>query len=390
MNDSINNTDLSASAHGSAAKTSMDNKQSKGSRRTPIPGNQEPIRNPDANINTPKITPIYNEDPRNFYQRFGSPMFVNPAMFANPFQQAEFMYPPNPYWAFPNMLGNQPISPQLSGGRIPSQSSATVNENLVGEQTTQPVATGTTLNRINDPSEFSTWVKNFIVFLNEHQLEHIIPNENGQPTNSATDKEKKFITDTFKFFVSPKAYPTWFSKKLKERFIELYDVIEHALYQENGYDSERAIAKELNSIYYDGKSDPFFFQKKLHNLRQKGLEVGITTTDAVLCDRIVEHLSGHFKSIANNYDRNYTTISLNDLLDEIQRVYNRHIKDKKESTSSITNDTNSTSVTIPRNATAIKSNSQAVNKGKGKGKGKRLFHIQDLDPEYNELRPYQV
>lgn len=224
--------DISASAHDSVTKTSMDKNPWKGSPGTPIPGNQEPIRNSDENVNEPKITPISNENPRNFYKIFRSPMFVKPALFANLFQQAEFMYPPNPYWDFLNILGNQPLPPQPSGGRIPSQSSATVNKNLAGEQTIQPVAGDTTLNRITDQSGFSAWVKQFIVFLNEYQLEHIIPNENGQPTNSATDKVFKFITDIFKYFISPKAYPTRFSKKLQERFIEPYDVIEHALYQE--------------------------------------------------------------------------------------------------------------------------------------------------------------
>ena len=380
------NSNISASAHGSAAKNSMDKNQSKGSPRTPIPGNQEQIRNPGDNVNKPNVTPIYNEDPRNFYSKFGSPLFVNPAMFANPFQQAEFMYPPNPYWAFPNMLGNQPLPPHLSDGRIPSQSSETVHENLANEQIIQPAVPTAALNRITDQSEFSAWIKNFLVFLDEHNLDHIIPNENGKSSNSATDKEKKLITDTFKYFVSPKAYPTWFSKKLQERFIELYDVIEHALYQENGYDSERSIAKELSSIYYDGKSDPFFFQKKLHNLRRKGLEVGITTTDTVLCDRIVEHLSGHFKPIADNYDRNYTSISLNDLLDEIQRVYNRHIKDKKQPTYPATANTKPPTASISRKPAVIKPNSQAANRSKGK----RLFHIQDLDPTNDDLRPFQI
>ena len=91
MNNDSDNTNYSAPAHGSAAKTSVDNNPLKGSSRTPIPGSQEPIRNPGESVN-PKITPIYNEDFRNFYQKFVSPMFVNPAMFANPFQQAEYMY----------------------------------------------------------------------------------------------------------------------------------------------------------------------------------------------------------------------------------------------------------------------------------------------------------
>ena len=387
MNNDQVNTNYSASAHGSAAKTSMDNNPLKGSPRTPIPGSQEPIRNPGETVN-PKATPIYNEDPRIFYQKFGSPMFVNPAMFANPFQQAEFMYQQIPHWAMPNMLGHQQLPQHFTGGRIPSASSETVNESVNNNQFTQQEITPTaTLNRINDQSEFSTWIKNFIIFLRERKLEHVIPPENGQSTNSATDEEKKFITDVFKYFVSPKAYPAWFSKQSQERFIELYDVIENALYKETGYDNERSIAKELNSIYYDGKTDPFFFQKKLNNLRKKGLEIGVTTTDTILCERIVDHLSGPFKPIADNYDRNYTNISLTDLLDEIQRVYNRQIRDKTSTNKSNSNSTDykpTTKSTLEKQVI-----NKSTQKAASKGRNKKLFHIQDVDSSIEDLRQFR-
>lgn len=197
-------------------------------------------------------------------------------------------------------------------------------------------------------------------------------------------KKKKFITDVFKYFVSPKAYPAWFSKQLQERFIELYDVVEHALYKEKRYDNERSIAKELNSIYYDGKSDPFFFQKKLNNLRKKGLEIGITTTDTILCDRIVDHLSGPFKSIADNYDRNYTTISLTDLLDEIQRVYNRQIRDKTHINKNYSNTNESKAATKSTMATHVASKSNP--KVSSKGKNKKIFHVQDINSSIEDLR----
>lgn len=52
-------------------------------------------------------------------------------------------------------------------------------------------------------------------------------------------------------------YPKWFSTTIDEDFIELYDVIERALSKGNEIVSERTIANELFSIYYDGNSDPF-------------------------------------------------------------------------------------------------------------------------------------
>ena len=141
---------------------------------------------------------------------------------------------------------------------------------------THPTTPNTMLNRINDPSEFSAWIKNFITFLGEKGLGQIIPDETGKPSNATNNQQKKFVLDVFKCFVSPKAYPKWFSSKFQENFIELFDVIERALYQENEILSERIIAKELFSIYYDCKSDPFFFQKKLSNLRDKGEKIGIS------------------------------------------------------------------------------------------------------------------
>ena len=60
----------------------------------------------------------------------------------------------------------------MPGNKIPSQSSATANEefnagNLFNKP---PVTPNTMLTRIHDPSEFSAWIKNFIIFLREKDL----------------------------------------------------------------------------------------------------------------------------------------------------------------------------------------------------------------------------
>lgn len=72
---------------------------------------------------------------------------------------------------------------------------------------THPTTPNTMLNRINDPSEFSAWIKNFIAFLGGKGLGQIIPDETGKPSNAANNQQKKFVLDVFKCFVSPKAYP---------------------------------------------------------------------------------------------------------------------------------------------------------------------------------------
>ena len=118
------------------------------------------------------------------------------------------------------------------------------------------------------------------------------------------------------------------------------------------------------------------FQKKLNNLHEKGLEIGVTSTDKALRDRIVDHLSGSLRSGADNYDRNYTIISLNSLSDEIQRVYNRQSRYKTHTNNNNSSSTKNKSSTkpTPEKNTSSKSNQKVTSKGKGK----RHFHIRDI------------
>ncbi|MFZ2381671.1 hypothetical protein [Leuconostoc falkenbergense] len=361
------------SAHGSAAKKSTNKSESKSLPTTPTGDIKDEVSLKER-VNKPSVTSHDKEDPINL-AKSGSPIFVNPAMFANPFQPSEFIYPPNGNWFYPNMAGSSPMTNFIPGGNIPSQSSATANDDMIaGNLINKPsIGPNTMLIKIKDSSEFSAWIKNFIVFLSEKGLTHLIPDENGNSATDANEEEKRFVIDIFKFFVSPSAYPKWFSTTLNEHFIELYDVIERALYKENEIVSERMIANELFSIYYDGKSDPFFFQRKLENLRKKGEEIGISITDNVISDRIVQHLSGHFKPIADNYDRNYPNITLQSLLNEISHVYIRQVKGAKKVTPTAVK---------PNTVTTEKSTASAsdiTRKGRTNtpGKGKRLFHIQD-------------
>ena len=94
--------------------------------------------------------------------------------------------------------------------------------------------------------------------------------------------------------------------------------------------------------------------------------------DNVLSDRIVEHLTDPFKTIAENYDRNYSTITLSTLLDEITRVYIRNIK-------------NINKVTVPTKSHLPRVDTKTSNHTKSKtdvkGKNKRLFHLQEVNPE---------
>ena len=80
--------------------------------------------------------------------------------------QCDFMFQANNNWFYPNMVRNSPSN------NIPSQSSATINDdfntgNLFNKLPTTPIAM---LTRINDPSEFSAWIKNFTMFLGEKGL----------------------------------------------------------------------------------------------------------------------------------------------------------------------------------------------------------------------------
>ena len=228
---SNNKSEIVGSAYGSAATKSTTVFEWKSSPKTPI---QEKERSANEKGNgkndNPTVAPQDQGVPINNFKN-GSPIYVKPAMFANP-MQGDFMFQPNNNWFHPNMVGNAPSNTFISSNDIPSQSSATANDdsnagNLFNKPPTTP---NTMLTRINDPSEFSAWIKNFIIFLGEKGLDQIVPDETGNPTNAATDDQKKFVLDIFKCFVSPKAYPKWFSSKLQENFIELFDVIEHALY----------------------------------------------------------------------------------------------------------------------------------------------------------------
>ena len=226
----LSNATSKPSAHGSAATKSTNNSESKSLPTTPTEDIKDKV-NLNERVNKPSVTSHDKEDPINFVKS-GSPIFVNPAMFANPFQPSEYIYPPNGNWFYPNMVGNSPMPNFIPGGNIPSQSSATANDNFGNGNLLNkpPIGTNTMLIKIKDSSEFSAWVKNFIIFLGEKGLGHIIPDEDGNPSTDANEDEKRIVTDIFKFFVSPSAYPKWFSNNLNEHFIELYDVIERALY----------------------------------------------------------------------------------------------------------------------------------------------------------------
>ncbi|GMM54582.1 hypothetical protein DAKH74_011980 [Maudiozyma humilis] len=88
---------------------------------------------------------------------------------------------------------------------------------------------------------------------------------------------------------------------------------------------EIIVHQKLNSIYYDCKSDPVIFEKKLHDLRKRGEQLGITTTDSILCNRISAHLRGPFEILTLKYELYYTTMTLTDLLNDIKSVYQRKI-----------------------------------------------------------------
>ena len=118
------------------------------------------------------------------------------------------------------------------------------------------------------------------------------------------------------------------------------------------------------------------------------MEVRVTITDNVLCARIVGHLTGQFKPIGDNYDRNYPSITLTDLLKEITLVYTRHVKNGKKLFANENPAPKETGIKIKsyEKPATPKSN----HKYKTKGKGKRLFHIQQFDPSYNDLRQLQL
>jgi len=97
-----------------------------------------------------------------------------------------------------------------------------------------------------------------------------------------------------------------------------------------------------------------------------------------------------FKQIGDNYNRNYPSITLLDLLNKITLVYTRYVKNGKklfanENSNSAPKDTGIKIKSYVKPATP-KSN----HKDKTKGKGKSLFHIQQFDPSYNDLRQPQL
>lgn len=388
------------SSDGSAAKHSTKSTESGSLPKTPIPGITDPINISTSGETKPHVTPCVNNDPRMFYMNNGSPAHVNPSIFANPFQgfsQPFPPYPPNWYMQGPPPAGPYFPPPGLSTPTNSSEKTANESFGTTGSAPHASTVAPTRLNRINDSTEFSAWLKTFSTFLVEQGLDHVIPDETGRPKTPATNSEKQFILDVFRYFVPAKAYPKWFSDRTNERFIDLYDVIEHALFQENEYANARMIAQELASITYDCKSDPFFFEKKLQNLRRKGEQLGITMADSVLCDRISEHLSGPFKTISDKYELNYMSMTLTDLLNDIQIIYRRQTLSGKKF---ITNPPKTPAVNpkvmnpiakpiaqIPEKKPTPQSNDEP-NEGRPKDKRKRerLFHLQNEKTDVDSLR----
>lgn len=218
-----------------------------------------------------------------------------------------------------------------------------------------------------------------------------------ETSTRSNELRKQFILDVFRYFVAPKAYPKWFSDRTKERFIDLYDIIEFAIFQENEYSNDLTVNEKLNTIYYDCKSDPFIFEKKLQNLRKRGEKIDITTTNTVLCDRISRHLTGSFDILSVKYEMYHKTMTLTDLLDEIKTAYRRYILEdnspglyiKRSSTPraaaphSVHNSARPAGDHKPKSTSTTKPSN-----GKGKKKkSERLYHVQHDANDLNSLRP---
>lgn len=395
-----NNTFNAPPSDGSAAKHSITSTESNSLPKTPIPGIQNPVNVSASGESEPHVTPCAPERSHAFPLNHGYPAHVNPSIFANPYQgynQPFPAYPPTWYQQTAPPAG--PVFPPPGMSTPTNSTEKTANESFAsdGPANSGAIVATTTLNHITDSSEFTTWLKNFTTFLTEQGLGHVIPDESGRPSTEATNAEKQFILDVFRYFVAPKAYPKWFSDRTKERFIDLYDIIEIAIFQENEYSNDLTVNEELNTIYYDCKSDPFIFEKKLQNLRKKGEKIGITTTDKVLCDRISRHLTGPFNILSVKYEMNHKTMKLTDLLDEIKTAYRRYILednnpglDIKRSAApraaaphSVQNSARPAGDHKPKST----SNTKPSN-GKGKKKqSERLYHVQHDTNDLNSLRP---
>lgn len=103
----LSNTTSMPSAHRSAAKQSTSKSESKNSPTTQTKEIKCKV-NLDEKVNKPSGTYHDKKDPINF-AKSGSAIFVNPAMFANPFQPSEYIYPQNGNWFYPNIVGNSPM-----------------------------------------------------------------------------------------------------------------------------------------------------------------------------------------------------------------------------------------------------------------------------------------
>ncbi|CCD23648.1 uncharacterized protein NDAI_0B06160 [Naumovozyma dairenensis CBS 421] len=70
-----------------------------------------------------------------------------------------------------------------------------------------------------------------------------------------------------------------------------------------------------------GNLTPILFRKLLNSLISKGNSLGIHIPNEVLCQRIAGNLTGPYKPISDFYRMNYGMVSLEDILDQIQRTY---------------------------------------------------------------------
>ncbi|CCF56959.1 hypothetical protein KAFR_0B06625 [Kazachstania africana CBS 2517] len=285
---------------------------------TPVESIRHSVANNSGDIRQPSNPPYTTGDPFVRTTLHGSPMYVNPTMFANQFQQYDMNFQP-----YPQGFVYPPHHINVQHGVASSSSDHTLHDIISNNGIDRPSHAnsnhGTMLYKLADASEFQDWIKVFSAFIKEHGMEHVLPDAQGDPTTEPTESEERFLTQVFQYFVPTTTYPQWFKTELRNNLTSTYDVIEIALSKYDVYMRDYEIAKKLNNIHYDGKENPKLFKKRVAKLRKIGEKIGITTTDRAICDQLITTLPTAYKPIVDDYRIHYRSTTLNDILNSIQQ-----------------------------------------------------------------------